>query len=248
MPSLSPEQIIAGHRAALRRVRGGVDAFAQAAWVAQGSYRDADAARLSRLIVPRVQAGQLTVANLTSAYIASIATVRLGRTIAPVPVSRDGILGARGVPADEVYRRPVAAVHRELAAGASYRDAVTRGATYLGVLIATDSQMAQVRQSRSSYTRRGVERFRRVLEGGKNCDLCIVASEQPYWSGDLMPIHAGCQCSTQPVGPGDEGTGIVDVGSLADPQTRLAIRQHGEIGPVLTNAAHHFTGVDDPLA
>lgn len=245
MPSLSPEQIILGHRAALRRVRTKVGAFAEAAWTAQGSYRDADAKRLSGLIVPRVQAGQLTVANLTSAYIASIATVRLGRTIAPVPVNRDEILDARGVPTAEVYRRPVAAVHRELANGTSFTTAVQRGGTYLGVLILTDMQMSQVRQSRTSYTRRGVERFRRVLEGGKNCDLCIIASEQPYWSGDLMPIHSGCQCSTEPVGPGDEGTGVVDVGSLANPDARVEVREHGEYGPVLTYVGQHFTGPDD---
>lgn len=242
MPQPSPEQVILGHRAAVKLVRERVLAYALTAWKAQGNYRDADVARLVSLIVPRVQAGQLQTANLTSSYIASIAALRLGRAVKAVPVNRDEILGARGVPADEVYRRPIAEVHRQLAAGSSFADAARRGATYLGVLIATDVQMSQVRQARDSYQRSGVQHFRRVLQGGKNCDLCIAAADQPYWSGDLMPIHASCACTTEPSDAGS-ATGTFDVGPMADPETRVEVRMHGEIGPVLTNAAYAFAGL-----
>jgi len=241
---LSPEQIILGHRAALALVRSRVKEYAATAWAAQGSYRDADIDRLVSLIVPRVQAGQIQTASLTSAYIASIASLRLGRTVKAVPVPRAAILGARGVDPDEVYRRPATVVYTALSQGAAFRDAVALGALRLGQLVAMDMQMSQVRQSRESYQRSGVQHFRRVLQGGKNCELCIAAADQPYWSGDLMPIHGGCACTTE---PSDEGssTGTFDIGPLADPEVRVEVREHGEYGPVLTYAGQHFTGPDD---
>lgn len=243
MPQPSPEQVILGHRSALALVRTRVLAYARTAWTAQGNYRDADVDRLVSLIVPQVQAGQLQVANLTSSYIASISTLRLGRQVAAVPVPRAAILGARGVDPVEVYRRPATVVYTALSQGATFKDAVALGALRLGQLVVMDMQMSQVRQSRESYQRSGVQHFRRVLQGGKNCDLCIVAAEQPYWSGDLMPIHGGCACTTEPSDAGS-ATGTFDIGPMADPETRIEVREHGEYGPVLTYAGQHFTALD----
>lgn len=244
---LSPEQVILGHRAALALVRSRVVAYAAMAWTAQGSYRDADIERLVALIVPQVQAGQIQTASLTSAYIASIATLRLGRAVAPVPVDRAAILGVRGVDVGEVYRRPATAVHVALSEGKVFSVAAGLGALRLGQLVAMDMQMSQVRQASESYQRSGVERFRRVLSSGKNCDLCIGAAKEQYWSGDRMPIHGGCACSTEPSDAGS-ATGTFDVGPMADPETRIEVREHGEYGPTLVNAAHGFSGPGDIAA
>lgn len=46
--------------------------------------------------------------------------------------------------------------------------------------------------------------FRRVLGGGANCGLCVVAATQRYSRGDLRPIHHACGCTTQPI-YGDAG-------------------------------------------
>jgi len=239
VPQPSPEQIILGHRAALALVRTRVKAFARTAWVAQGSYRDADIDRLVALIVPRVQAGQLQVANLTSAYIASIATLRGGALVAPARVNRGIVLDGRGVPAEDVYRRPASAVYNGLAEGKSYSDSLALGALLLGTLIATDMQMSMVRQARESYQAQGVTLYVRVLNGGKNCDLCIDASGKSYHTEDLSPIHPGCSCSTDAAGT--EAPSI-DRSTLGNPDIEVAVREHGEMGPTLTNAADHFTG------
>lgn len=195
----SPDRLTAVYNAQVTAVRQRVVAFALAAWGAQGRYYDVDIDRLVSLLVPKVQAGQVQVANLTSAYIAQHVSVVTGRAVAPVPVDRDAILSARGVPPGEVYRRPAVEVYTALSQGRDLVDAVGRGATRLESIVATDLQMARVRQARSSMVSAGVQRYRRTLVGAKNCALCVIASTQRYWRGDLSPIHPGCNCGVEPL-------------------------------------------------
>ena len=268
----SPEQIIVGHRAALALVRSRVVNYAKTAWIAQGSYRDADIDRLVSLIVPRVQAGQVQTANLTSSYIATLATVRRGKLIKPQPINRLAVTGGRGTPAEDVYRRPAIEMYNALSGGAVFQVAKEMGLNRLTSLVATDMQMSQVRQADASYQSIGAKKYERILgDGGKdgNCALCIIASTQQYWVGDLSPIHPGCSCSTDEISA--ENPWDVDAkaqlleetharveqatGREADRSgrdaglndkfkdyTKIQIRNHGEMGPVLTLKGQHFTG------
>lgn len=257
----TPEQMIAGHQAAVAAVRAQVLAYARLVWTAQGSYRTADVDRIVSLLVPRVQAGQLQVANLTAAYIASIDTVRTGVLVKPSPVNASEVLDGRGVPAAEVYRRPAVEVYTALAAGVSYADAVARGLTRLNSLAATDLQMSKVRQARSSYRASGKKYFRRVLNGGSNCGLCTIASTQRYRTDVLSPIHPGCDCGVDALAPHESEQHVIDQTALDAAHAQIEgtfgesfrdgrsldyrlieIRQHGEIGDVLTWRGQHFDG------
>jgi hypothetical protein len=257
----TPEQVLAGHQAAVAAVRASVLAYVRLVWRAQGSYRTEDVDRLVSLIVPRVRAGQLQTANLTSAYIASIDTVRTGVLVKPVPVDEDEVLNGRGVPAAEVYRRPAVEVYTALAAGASYTDAVARGLTRLNSLAATDLQMSKVRQARVSYLADSRKYFRRVLNGGSNCGLCTIASTQRYSTKDLSPIHPGCDCGVDALADNESGKHVLDQTLLDATHAQIEgtfgesfrdgrsldyrlidIRQHGEIGDVLTWRGQHFDG------
>ena len=91
----TPEQVIGGYQAAVAQVRARVLSFATTAWRAQGSYRDADVERLIALIVPRVQAGQVQVATLTSAYLSSLLSLQTGAAVASAPVDRVEVLNGR---------------------------------------------------------------------------------------------------------------------------------------------------------
>ena len=256
----TPEQVIVGYQAAVAQVRARVLSFATTAWRAQGSYRDADVERLIALIVPRVQAGQVQVANLTSAYLASLLSLQTGATVASVPVDRAEVLNGRGVPAEVVYARPATTVYTALSRGASFTDAVAQGLTRLESIAATDLQMAKVRQSRSSMRGR-VERYRRVLTGNENCALCALASTQRYWVKDLSPIHPGCDCGVAPLAPGTRPGQVIDRAALdrvheavanelgagyadgrgVDYRKLVTVAEHGEYGPTLTLTAHRFT-------
>lgn len=242
----------------MTQVRSRVRAFAEAAWRASPGYRDAQVERLVGVLVPRVQAGQLQVASLTSAYLGRVAGE------AAVPVVSDEILNARGVPASEVYRRPAVSVYTELAAGKPFEVALEAGATRLVSLAMTDLQMAKVRQSRASLSGGSFTYYRRVLTGNEDCALCMIASTQRYHKGDLMPIHPGCDCDVatlkadedpgQVLDPdllerthdlvGDSG-GAVDRSTTDDYRNLLATREHGEVGPVLTWRDQRFTGPAD---
>lgn len=259
MSTPTPEQVVRGHQAAVAAVRARVLSFARIAWAAQGSYRDADVDRLVSLIVPRVLAGQVQVAQLTAVYIAT-----LTGTAAAV-VDRAVVLNGRGVEPSEVYRRPAVEVYTALAGGKSFADAVKAGGLRLLSLIGTDMQMASVRQARESMGAARVVGFRRVLTGRENCALCTLAATQRYHRESLMPIHPGCDCTVAAVtnpasfdqdaeleqaheAIGDRfGQARVDRGGRdpLDYRKAILVREHGEIGPVLTLKEHQFTGPSD---
>lgn len=99
------------------------------------------------------------------------------------------------------------------------------------------------------------------------CGLCVVASDRIYRVKELKAIHAGCNCETLPIigelDPGVElnaddleaiyraagGTGgdaVVIVNgrrkrvSVALKRLRVALAEHGELGPVLVDADQHY--------
>lgn len=174
------------YQAAVEQVRARLTRVASTVWVGLGSYRDADIDRLVRLVVPHVQAGQVQVANLTAAYFRNIGATAV--------VDAAAVTGGRGVPPEEVYRRPGTTIYTELSQGKPVGDAIAAGGERLVSLVMTDLQMAKVRQAKRSLSSAGVPGFRRVLTGRENCALCVIASTQRYHRSDLMPIHPGCDC------------------------------------------------------
>lgn len=202
MATLSPEQIIVGYNDAVHVVRSRVETFARTAWLTAGAWRDGDVDRLVRLIVPRVQAGQVQTAQLTAAYLAALQTVRTGARVAAVPVARELVTSARGVAPEIVYRRPAATMYNALSKGATVSAAIDMGIKRLGSLVSTDHQLAKTTQARQSMSGSGFEFMRRTLTGRENCALCVIASTQRYRVQDLQPIHPACDC----------GSDVVEVG------------------------------------
>lgn len=182
------------YQQAVAQIRDRLLMVADRLWFNMGSYRDSDIDRLVSLIVPHVQAGQIQIANLTEAYFQAVGA-RAG-------VDVQYVTGGRGVPVDDVYRRPATTLYTALSQDVPMALAVTEGANRLGSLIATDMQMAKVRQSQRSLQSAGITAFIRVLTGSENCALCVIASTQRYRVSDLSPIHPGCDCSVDTLPPG----------------------------------------------
>lgn len=201
-------------------------AAVERAWRSLDAYRDPDIDRFVSVAVPVVLAGERTIAQLTHAFLAQAGAE-------PEPLKSSTVTGAatRGVEPAEVYRRPGVTVWTALSRGAALADAVDQGLTRATNLAMTDLQLARTRTVQSV----GVTRFKRTLSGLENCDLCSLASQNVYYRGDLMPIHAGCDCGIVPV----------TFASTTTPAEGLAVHQHGELGPVLTVEGQHFTGPDD---
>lgn len=181
------------YQRAVEQVRARLLAVADRLWFGLGSYRDRDIERLVNLVVPHVQAGQVQIANLTEAYFQRVGS--------KAGVDVRYVTGGRGVPADDVYRRPATTLYTALSDDKPMALAVEEGARRLRSLIATDMQMSKVRQSKRSLESAGVTAYMRVLTGKENCALCVIASTQRYHVADLSPIHGGCDCSVDVLPP-----------------------------------------------
>jgi hypothetical protein len=159
---------------------------------------------------------------------------------------------------------PVAQVEARLAAEKSLTKAVAAGERRAKLIGVTDLELAEREAAHQVLTtdRRAPRYYQRVLTGDENCGLCIVASTQRYRREELLPIHPGCDCVVEPLPDGarhvvDEQllvaahAAIQDRFGISDRSARaidyrkiLLVRDHGELGPVLTVAKHRFTGPD----
>jgi hypothetical protein len=245
---------LSSYQARKAQIRGRVASQLRSVWRGLPDYRDQSVDRFVQVAVPRVQAAQIAVARATAAY--------LGGPLLP----RDEILASRKniAPAIE-YRRPAVKVYTELSNGTVLSQAVNAGANLLESLVSTDVQLASTHQAQASLQAGGYAYYVRVLSGSENCARCMIASTQRYHSGDLMPIHPGCDCSVSKVPSGfDPGqvidpallesthdlvggfTGFVDRGGR-DPDylSLIVTNDHGEYGPTLSWLNQNFEAPSD---
>lgn len=242
----------AAYTAQIKAVRTRVETFALARFAA-GEHRDADMDRFVAQVVPVVLAGRRQVSSLTDAYLSRVLGIRsLG------PIDTDSL---RGVDVREVYARPYVTVRTKLSEGMAYDAAVSAGAARLTDIALADLQLAKTHTAKSVLSRTsGVEVYMRTLTGNVNCALCYVASTQRYFKEDLMPIHPGCDCGVMPIA--DSGEQVINEPRLAatheavenrlgksdsgarapDYRKQLIVREHGELGPILTVKGQHFQG------
>lgn len=247
------------YAAQIRAIRTRVEGFTQSQFAA-GDYRNADLAGFVKAAVPVILAGRRQVSMLTDAYLSRLLTDTLGRPIAPVGgIDTDTL---RGVDATEVYERPYKTVWTELSNDKALDAAVAAGVARLSDLVLSDLQLAKTHTSQAIFSRtEGVTGFRRVLTGRRSCALCYVASTQRYSKEGLLPIHPGCDCGTAPIVSGDrakmdsqlEATheAVQDRFGESDRSARkpdyrlIEVRDHGELGPLLTVRGQEFTGPSD---
>ena len=256
MPDLdSLNRLTEAYDSQVHAIRQQITAFGQAYWDSLPHYRASAVEDMIQAITPRVTAGQLRIADLTRAYLAQCAR-ELGWKVVLPPIDQDEIRGARGVDPRVVYRRPAVDVYTALAAGKPLPQAAAEGRLRLTQLIGGDMQLAKVHASRQSmrgYPAEG-QFYRRVLTGRENCALCVVASTQRYYRGDLLPIHPGCDCGVQPLPPGLAVNQVIDEdlleqvhqitadrlgvsdrgGRTPDYRKLLTVSEHGEYGPTLS--------------
>lgn len=244
------------YEAAVADVRARLAAYAAAVW-AGIQFTDAAMETLVALIVPKVLAGQLRVANLTSAYFARATGT------APAAVAEAVTLG-RGIAPELVYERPIITTRTAVSQGKPVAAAKEAGARRLESLVTTDLQMAKIRQADTSLAHAGVQYYRRVPKGAGTCALCLIASTQRYKTGKLSPIHPGCDCGVDVIPAGndfevetnelleathakvEEFAGIADRGGRAVDYRKLIVtHEHGEIGSVLAWKGDHFDSPAD---
>lgn len=125
--------------------------------------------------------------------------------------------------------------------------------TRMDTISDTDVMRAGDMAARESYERAGVTQYRRVIHPELSltgtCGLCVAAAMNVYSIKSLKPMHPNCHCTVMPIMAGNdpgEYLNRVDLdeiyrkagGTRADQlaSVRLQVGEHGELGPILTDA------------
>lgn len=236
-------------------------------WDQLDSWRDRDAERFVAQAVPLIQAGQGTVAALTSLFMADQASEYFDVPVPPPEVPLEVVTTGRGVPAEQVYQRPFVDIYTALSQGRPLSTAVALGRTRLDEIADLDMQRAYGLAAREAMDNLPDEYrpryWRRVTTGRKTCALCIVASTQIYSRGDLRRIHRRCDCRVEPDYSGRTGrkragvllervhaavrelTGEDDRGARNPDYRQILVEisaEHGELGPLLVRPGDRYTG------
>lgn len=229
-----------------------------------GSWRDEDFEKFFDLASTTMNGAALQAARLQVAFYQQMASLRGELFVTPQLLSKDYTTEVlrNGASPREVYRRPFVDLYTALAQGKTMTEAIQAGANRISSIASTDVQLARRNAGFGARSRNGrIVGYARTLTGAENCALCYLASTQRYTRNDLLPIHPGCDCGEMPIygdqDPGqvidelrleatheavEERFGVSDRSGRAIDYRQIAIREHGEIGPMLTVADQDFTG------
>jgi hypothetical protein len=225
-----------------------------------GSWRDDDVKTYIEILTASLDGAKLQASQSTVSFYSQMAQLNGQDLSKPALVMSDlSTKKLRGVGSEIVYKRPFVDMRTQLSKGKTFKEAVDAGARRAASLASTEVQLA--RRNTGLQIRNENDRivgYIRTLTGAESCALCNVASTQRYRRGDLMPIHPGCDCGEMPIfGNQDPGQvindvrldaiqenvesrfGIQDAGARAIDYRKIAIREHGELGPVLTIAKNN---------
>lgn len=230
-----------------------------------GSWRETDAERYIKLMDRGLRGLKRQASNLAVGYYREIAR-NDGEEFRAVNITASMLTTdalRNGANADKVYHRPFVDLWTALTQGKTMTEAIEAGAFRARSLATTEIQLA--RRNAGLVARGANDRivgYVRTLTGRENCALCYVASTQRYRKNDLLPIHPGCDCGEQPIyGTSDPGQ-IIDENLLEATHEAIEdrfgfsersgrgeldyrlieVRDHGELGPVLTVRGQHFDG------
>lgn len=239
-------RIIRGHHLATQEIRRQLVGQLQRLWDSLDDYRDEQIDQFAGRAASAVTGGQRNTVELEQAYLARLATAVRGEQVRPAGIDPRELVGSRlrGVEPREVYRRAGVDVWTALADGEPIGQAQRRGRRRALSTAQTDLQLARTHAARRLLP--GDERvvgYRRATRGAETCDLCVTAAEQRYHTDQLMPIHPGCDCAIVPIYSDADPSDALDRPDR-DP-VDVAVREHGEIGAVLTHADHGFTGPEN---
>lgn len=221
-----------------------------ASWAQIDTYDDQTLNKWVSQWVPIVQQAQKTIAQLTTNYAVIAHHVITGKPTKPISLPSDfaDTKNLRGVDASTVYDRVPNEVWYQLSQGKDPEDALHIAGERAKVMVDTDMQLARTHAIRAAVQAiPDATGYLRVPDAGA-CGLCTVVSTRLYHTSELMPIHNRCRCGVMPVFGGRQGIGgsyskPADVSKAAeDYGDQVEIRQHGELGPVLTVKGQHFIG------
>lgn len=239
--------LTAQHIAAQKRLQDGAAAHVGRAWRLLGAYNRADVAVFQRLALPVVLGAQRSSALLTNAYIAKSAR----RSLPPIDLGLlTGAAIRNGTTPTEVYFRPFVTVWTALKAGSPFADAVSAGlarATSSAAMDVALSMRATMTEREGDLAPYG---YRRVADPGA-CDFCLEVDGAYIKGADGFPmaLHNHCGCGFDVLDQPHRGAVSLPDGTrirayqYGPLNEHVAVQDHGELGPVLTDPSQHFAAL-----
>lgn len=234
------------HIRAQARLRDLTATATERIWRELPAYDEANLDEWLTRTLPIVVLAQRQSVTLTDAFLAQ-SVGRAPLTPDPAPLTGAGVRA--GTAPGEVYRRPFVTVWTALKNGAELDAAIAAGLARATSTAATDVQLAM----RATLREIGeaddlILGYQRVPDA-RACDFCRLVAGMRYRTSELLPVHNRCGCGvdviTGPERPDFHGRYDNDIAATNGDGLAAAVREHGELGPVLVDAAHDFTAQAD---
>lgn len=226
-----PSPLVEAHIEAEKRLRVGTVAAIEAVWKSLPGYDRPDADAFVSRVVPIVLAAQRQSVAVTEAFLGAY----LKRP--PIGVNPENLIGAavrNGTPPAEVYQRPFVTVWTALGSGTAYEDAVSAGLARAKEAAAMDPQLSMRATANAVQAAdEGIYGYQRAADGGA-CAFCQEVDGAYVKSADAMALHNNCGCGLEPLTAPHPRASKLPSG--------VAVHEHGELGPMLIDPAHSFTG------
>lgn len=208
---------------------------------------------------------QVDLALVEARKLARAEIIEQLRALGALPPSlpdREDLYPRSNTPIVEVYKRPARQAEHALRKGATLEQAelvLVERATKLveaDVAAAVRDEKTLIRNAAPKVTG-----YRRILRPERSkygpCGLCVVAADRIYAKRDLLELHNGCVCDTAEITE-DADPGLVlnreDLNAIYEAaggnfaealqRTRVVVREHGELGPILVRDGDEFKTVD----
>lgn len=238
--------VTARYRDALEAIRTRSQYAAGVVWDELDSYSDAGVNAYLDQVVPLIGGAQSTAVVLTDAYMASAMRRR------PLGVDVAGLTGPAvrsGTTPEQVYTRPFITVWTSLSEGRTPQEAIAAGRARVLMAVATDVALStRAAASEIGKADPNIDGLMRAVSGG-GCQFCAEFAGEEYATDELMPLHPNCGCTLEPVSGGvAQGGGTGEERPQAPEDTKAAVHEHGELGPILADASDNFTEADEIAA
>lgn len=229
----------------LKRTRQVVADHLERQWRALPDYHDDRVKPFLDSVLPVVKAGQARAVALTSAYMASKTGLKV-----PLGLPTDELVGSavrKGVDPSEVYTRPFVTMRAAIytiGVAAAIEKGLSRLRSNAEMDIAMSARDATLAFGQAFNANGGdsnIVGWVRVADPAC-CDFCQMLDGVKTGATEPQPLHNNCGCTADPI----EGSRSVgDSLAPGDVVEEVAIEEHGELGPVITNKHDDFTSFAD---
>jgi hypothetical protein len=196
--------------------------------------------------LPVVEAAQRQAASLTNAYVAR--SMERG----PVGVDVTELIGSavrNGTPPETVYERPFVTIWTALKQGTEWEQAVAAGLDRATSAAAMDVQLSmRATADAIDLADPNLYGYKRVANPSA-CNFCkeVDGAYIKGTDGFVMGLHNHCGCGVEALREPHPGAVRLPDGTEIRPYAygplndKVALEEHGELGPVLVDPKQHFT-------